>query len=152
MWARKNEDVSAPKQAWYCCMCGCRYSSNDGMLVEFHKNGMSYWMQAECPNKSMEDIKNMAMEVSKKYKKSIAAGPLALYNEIPDVKPMDITSFLRQAKEAEVSRHDYKGPEFDIQYFWKFLDVSMMKLPETDPRSIPKWKWECIVELFRANI
>ena len=149
MWARKNEDITEKGQAWYCCMCGCKYNTNDGMLVEFYKNGQSYFLWAECPRKGMEDIKNMALEASQEYQASIAISPKAFYDQIPDIKPMDIVDFMRPCNEADVQRHDLKTPEHDINYFFKFLDVNSLKLPENHPEAIPTWKWESIVELFR---
>ena len=67
MWARKNEDITLAGQKLYCCMCGCKYNANDGMIIEIHKNGHSYFMMAPCPPWEIEDIRNMAMEDSEKF-------------------------------------------------------------------------------------
>ena len=124
------------------------------MMVEIHLNGTSYWMWAECPNKSMEDIKNMAIESDKRFTASISKGAMALYDEIPNVKPMDITDLLRQAEEKDITRHDLKGPEFDINYFFKVKDISHLRwldpIAQTE-RAMPTWKWENITEIFSAT-
>ena len=132
-------------------MCDCKYTALDGMLVEFYQNGQSYYMLADCPKKGMEDVKNMALEAAAEYQESIQISFKALYEKIPNIMPMDIVIFLRPCIESDILRPDLKTEEHDINYFFRFKDRQMLKLPENDPKAIPTWKWETIIELFREN-
>ena len=66
--------------------------------------------------------------------------------------PLDTTDFLRQCTPAEILRQDMVPAEFDIRYYFRFVDRLMLKYAPEDPRSIPKWNWETIIALFRDSV
>eukprot|EP00969_Alexandrium_andersonii_P239619 10577663-Alexandrium_andersonii.AAC.1 len=35
-WRRKNPDIGASGQRWYCLCCGCKDMTHFGVLVGFH--------------------------------------------------------------------------------------------------------------------
>ena len=66
-WARKFGDPAASRQKWYCGICGSKYRTSFGMVVQLclkSEDGVmtTYLAQSRFPPKSIQDAKFMMVE------------------------------------------------------------------------------------------
>ena len=48
-WGTLHEDPLAPKQRWYCGVCGTRYKTNFGLLIEIKHQGLGCYILVDFP-------------------------------------------------------------------------------------------------------
>lgn len=91
-WRRKFTNPLQAKQAWYCNVCGCRYKTSMGVMLEMRRGDMSYYMKAEFPPQDIQDLKGMVVEENVPGAKN-AASPDELIKLLPDFHPVSIQHF-----------------------------------------------------------
>ena len=130
-WTRRFEDPTGSKQRWYCVCCQTRYVTRFGMLVEFHRDGISTFMLAEVSNHDVEDVRAMKLEA-----KHNPATAEELYRSLPVVMPMDSRDVLRSVRPDEIA---VKSCHCD----------SVMKIRHPERlNEVPKWNWDSLFVLF----
>ncbi len=67
-WARKHQDPLAPKQVWYCRVCGCSYKTTMGVMLEMRRGDQSFYMKAAFPPDDIQDNKKAKTKKNKKQK------------------------------------------------------------------------------------
>ena len=97
-WARKFGDPAASRQKWYCGICGSKYRTSFGMVVQLclkSEEGVvtTYLAQSRVPPKSLQDAKLMMVEAA--FSNNTIT-PHELYAAIPSVKPVGEGEWLSQ--------------------------------------------------------
>ena len=133
-WGRKFKDPAAPKQKYYCCICGCRFNTCFGMLVQIMCKGVSTFALAPVSNHDVEDIRAMALEFKHK-----PTSTKEFYMNLPEVVPTDFETILRPARNSEL--HYSTGAEEDLPYIFRFVDLPAME-------KVPKFNWDQILTFF----
>ena len=107
-WNRKYEDPLATGQVWYCPICGCKYSTSWGTLVEWRIGGTAYICLATYPPLSIENLKaGMAMTGFQAPEWIMPSSPEELLDKIPMATPTST---------AMVPVPGYKGcVKFDVE-------------------------------------
>ena len=82
-WDRMHADPEAYKQRWYCNVCGAKYMTKFGVMLEFVICGTSYFMQAPFPVGGWQAVKNKCIETRFVGCKT----PDALLKAMPTVHP-----------------------------------------------------------------
>jgi hypothetical protein len=91
-WNRKFvDDPLHKKQAWYCNICGTKYVSNYGMLIEIFSSGETIYMRAPVKPFDVIDLAGLKFEAELKPET-----PELLYAAIPS-QAMQVTEVVRQA-------------------------------------------------------
>jgi hypothetical protein len=132
-WNRKYVDDPLHKsQAWYCNICGTRYVTNYGMLIEIFSNGETIYMRAPVKPFDVIDLAGFKFEDELKPET-----PEALYAAIP-TKAMKVTEVVRRA----VSKDDWKrGGDLEGVY----------KVDNAFYESLPTWNWFDIFTFSNVN-
>ena len=80
MGAQAREPL-APKQGWYCTVCGARYKTTNGVLVEFREGETLSYARADFPPDCMQQVKWTSIQ--REYK---STDPEELLQMIPEAK------------------------------------------------------------------
>jgi len=107
-WARLHADPLAPKQKWYCKVCGAGYKTRFGMMLEMVFKGSAHYVKAHIPEKDWYDTKMMAVE----RRMSHVRTPMELYDALPVTKPLDRGAFLEPTTldgGLQIQREDVQG-------------------------------------------
>ncbi len=105
IWMRKNEDITATKQKWYCCDCRCGYKVKYGTIVELRMGNNVYLARAEIPFDTMKDLKAAVVQATNH---GTSLDTLEkLFKSFPALKPMAANNtkdaFFRQAIPGETT-------------------------------------------------
>jgi hypothetical protein len=82
-WTQYHADPIANKQRWYCKVCGARYKTRYGVLIEIVQKDTAKYMMAGFPPDSIGDVRAAAME----RKHSEACTPAELFAAVPNLVP-----------------------------------------------------------------
>ena len=132
-WRRKHEQYDAKGQRYYCLSCGCLYSHNFGMLVEFMVGGTSTYLRAPVPSFDIEDVRAMYMESRLKPK----ASALELFRSLPPLMPDNCEGMLREARPDEM----YEPGDPNVVYCRRITCMKTLEGLET-------FKWDSILAMF----
>ena len=61
-WRRLKEDKTATGQRYYCMVCGSRYKTSNGVLIEMKINKKCFYTLADIPHTGIEDLRSMIIE------------------------------------------------------------------------------------------
>ncbi len=135
-WGRKNEDVYAAGQWWYCPRCGCRYSANYGMIIQIviktPQGPISGFMKSDVPTKRQEDIRALYLE--ELWNPTTARQLWDMIGNFQPIKPEDMFHQLR--------REDCVRGEnltFDC--------MSWRLNRREDHAALPRWDWSTLFRL-----
>ena len=121
-WGRYNtNDPMATGQRWYC-LCGAKYKTAWGQVVEMMHDGDSLFFRATIPEHVFEDIRAMSYESTLK-----PATPMDLFHQVPTAKPSCPEDIMRKM--------DKKG------HFRMLID----------PKTLPLWSWHQIYTFAGAQ-
>ena len=136
VWRRKKPEIGATGQKYYCPLCGTRYKTTYGMLVEIRAKEVSTFMRAEISSQDEEDLRAMYLE--KTYSPEDA---YALWMKTPNFKPMDPETILRAVRASEVLHPD---PEIDVSLLFKFITPEVVA-------EIGQWKWATLLRILKPD-
>ena len=80
-WQRRFADPLAEGQRWYCTVCGARYKTTSGVLLQFVQDGKEMYSRASFPPECLRQVKFASIQRSFK-----ALTPDALLDVIPEAK------------------------------------------------------------------
>ena len=96
-WDRMIADPIANKQRWYCNVCGARYKTAYGVLVELIVKGNTkeaLYCKADLPPEDMKDLKAMCVQSKLRH----ANTPQELLAALPTLSPQDRGTFFTETK------------------------------------------------------
>ena len=79
-WRRMFEDPLASKQRWYCTVCGARYKTSNGVMIQLVCDGVDSFVRATFPEHGMQQVKWTNVQRTHKH----ATTPEALLQAIPE--------------------------------------------------------------------
>ena len=131
-WTRLHENPLQKGQRWYCVVCGNKYRTKYGVLVELRHGQDVYFLLAQYPKK-WNDIKHMRMERDIPN----CATPKELYDRIMAVKPYTGDGMLRPARQSEVQ------PGKSTEDAWKFANPEVIE-------KMPVWNWNDLANFSKV--
>ena len=90
-WKRRFAEPLSPNQRWYCTVCGARYKTTSGVLLQFIQNGKEMFSRASFPPQCLRQVKFASVQRTFK-----AMTPDELLDIIPEAQ---------MAESAVVTRH-----------------------------------------------
>ena len=123
-WHRKHQDPLESKQKWYCPVCGAKYKTNSGTMVQMALDGESLFVRAEIPTEAFKQIK--AASVQRTHPQATT--------------PEDL---LRAIPEAAVRATDWLRPVEGKRGVYTYLEEAFNDVP------LLKWEQllsECLLE------
>jgi hypothetical protein len=82
-WTQLHEDPIADGQRWYCKICGAKYKTSFGVLIEIVQQHAVSYMMADYPPDSIGDVRAAAME----REHANANTPAELFAAVPNLVP-----------------------------------------------------------------
>jgi hypothetical protein len=82
-WTQVHADPIADGQRWYCKVCGARYMTRFGVLIEIVQPHAVSYMLADYPPDTIGDVRAMAME----REHDRASTPAELFAAVPNLVP-----------------------------------------------------------------
>ena len=111
VWQRHIADPLATGQRWYCRICGARYRTANGCLLQISEGGRDYWIRTECPDELPKKLK--AVAVQRDHPEAVT--PSALVEAIPQAAIVD-SAFIKEIKLPDNPLggvYSYDGAVFD---------------------------------------
>ena len=121
-WDRMFEDPIAEMQRWYCNICGTRYLTKYGVLIEIGRGNMALYCQGEIPPQCLYDARGMLLAM--KY--SMCKTPEALLDALPQIKPLGRGQFLTDVGGGVYSfnKESFRGlPKFEWNQLYNLPEV-----------------------------
>ena len=102
-WTRMLSDPTAVGQRWYCALCGARYATSSGCLIEItRRTGAGgtevFYGTASVPEWDLEDVRAMKMEQEHKD----VASAQHLFSLCTEVRPQ-VTPLMRPVRPDEMA-------------------------------------------------
>ena len=127
-WRTFHEDPLAPKQRWYCVCCGAKYLTKFGMIIELEIRGEIFYVKAEIPPHSLEDLRAMWLEETLKPSR-----PEELYDMLKLVTPQK-SKILRPMCPSDV-----------LDAYQTRYDPNAYKITSSAYKTLPNFNWQQIM-------
>ena len=100
VWDRLHDDPLASKQRWYCPVCGKRYTTTYGVIVELIDRtatpAVAMYAKADFPPQDIQDLKALCVQQKLREAKS----PKELLDSLPWMKIADQTNIFTKEKDG----------------------------------------------------
>ena len=84
-WQRRWEDPLQTKQRWFCTVCGAKYKTTNGVLVQFTQHGRESYARASIPPTHLQMVKCASVQRTH----DLAVTPESLLQAIPEAAIAD---------------------------------------------------------------
>ena len=140
VWGRKHEDPLKSKQKWYCKICGTKYKTYYGMLVEIREVGTNDVCHALANCTDDDDRGTKALILEERYGQE-AKTPEDLYRLVPTIEPT-----LGQCLRKAVPQDFWRAPHYPYSDFgvYKLQSLEVLK-------SAKRWNWKDMSHFFQND-
>ena len=118
----------ATRQRWYCGVCGAKYKTKFGLLMEIKHQGLGCYILADFPPQHMFDLKGAIIQ--QRFAEDLAS-PEKLYAILPDLKPASENFF----KPILVGWKDGKS----LTGHYSITNMAHLE-------SLPRWSWGTVYQ------